>query len=33
VGVSSERVKEQVLAAYGDAEHRPPVVVRPDWYF
>jgi hypothetical protein len=33
VGVRSESVKQQVLAALGDAEHYPPVVVRPDWYF
>lgn len=33
VGVHSVPVKRQVLAALGDAGHRPPVVVRSDWYF
>jgi len=33
IGVRSESVKQQVLTALGSPEHRPPVVVRPDWYF
>lgn len=33
VGVYSESVKQQVSAAIDGAEHCPPVVVRPDWYF
>ncbi len=33
LGVHSEQIKQQVCAALGGAEHRLPVVVRPDWYF
>jgi ssDNA thymidine ADP-ribosyltransferase, DarT len=33
IGVHSEPVKQRVLAAIAGLEHRPPVVVRPDWYF
>jgi hypothetical protein len=33
VGVHSEQIKQQVCAALAGAKHRPPVVVRPDWYF
>lgn len=33
VGVRSESVRQQVLAAIDKADHRPPVVVRTDWYF
>jgi hypothetical protein len=33
IGVRSEPVKQQVLAAISGGEHCPPVVVRPDWYF
>ncbi|MGH2887369.1 MAG: type II toxin-antitoxin system toxin DNA ADP-ribosyl transferase DarT [Solirubrobacteraceae bacterium] len=33
VGVRSESVRDRVLAALEKKRHRPPVVVRPDWYF
>jgi len=33
IGVRSESVRERVLPAIEAGEHRPPVVVRPDWYF
>lgn len=33
IGVRSESVRDQVLATLDASEHRPPVVVRPDWYF
>jgi len=33
VGVRSEKVQSQVLAALADAAHRPPVDVLPRWYF
>lgn len=33
IGVRSESVCDQVLATLDASEHRPPVVVRPDWYF
>ena len=33
IGVRSDAVREQVLAELEAAEHRPSVVVRPDWYF
>lgn len=33
VGVRSESVRQEVLTAIDPADHRPPVVVRPDWYF
>ena len=33
IGVRSEPTRTRVVAALGGAEHRPPIVVRPDWYF
>lgn len=33
IGVMSRNVAEEVGAALEAAEHRPPVVVRPDWYY
>jgi hypothetical protein len=33
IGVLSEPIRARVLAAVNGAEHRPPVAVRPDWYF
>ena len=33
IGVRSESVCDRVLAMLDPSDHRPPVVVRPDWYF
>lgn len=33
VGVHSASVRDRVLAAFESSEHRPPVVVRREWYF
>lgn len=33
IGVRSMQIQEQVEAALADADHRPPVEVRPDWYY
>lgn len=33
IGVHSEAVRAGVIAELSSVEHRPPVVVRPDWYF
>lgn len=33
IGVHSEAIRAKVVAELSSAEHRPPVVVRPDWYF
>jgi ssDNA thymidine ADP-ribosyltransferase, DarT len=33
IGVRSNRIRARVLEELGGAEHRPPVAVRPDWYF
>ena len=33
VGVHSEGIRQRVEADLGRVDHRPPVVVRPDWYF
>ncbi len=33
VGVGSEEVQRQVLAALEGAAHKPPVAVLPAWYF
>jgi hypothetical protein len=33
IGVRSEAMRRRVVAALSGEEHRPPVVVRPDWYF
>jgi hypothetical protein len=33
IGVISRKAADEVAAALEDAEHRPPVVVRPEWYY
>lgn len=33
IGVRSAGVQAQALAALEGAAHRPPVVIRPDWYY
>jgi hypothetical protein len=33
IGVHSEAVRRHVVAALGRGDPKPPVVVRPDWYF
>jgi hypothetical protein len=33
VGVMSERVQDQAEAVIADSDHRPPVNVRPKWYY
>ena len=33
IGVRSEQVQAQVLAALAGAAHQPPVDVLPQWYF
>jgi hypothetical protein len=33
IGVHNETVAQRVRQIVADAEHRPPVAVRPDWYY
>ena len=33
IGVLAQRVYQQVMAALGTAAHKPPVEIKPDWYY
>jgi hypothetical protein len=33
IGVRSLDIREQVVAAMQSASHKPPVQVKPDWYY
>ncbi|MFG1222161.1 type II toxin-antitoxin system toxin DNA ADP-ribosyl transferase DarT [Xanthobacter wiegelii] len=33
IGVHSENVGRRAMAAFGEALHRPPIKVKPEWYY
>jgi hypothetical protein len=33
VGVLTEKIQARVMTAFGAAQHRPPVKIKPDWYY